>query len=379
MYSQSEFASKLAAQVGKKYVLGTPSPYNKENPTAFDCSGLVCWILYHSGNGIGDTTAAGLWNKSEKVTGSLAPGDLVFLANNSHRTPPPGFSMGIGHVAVVTEKLPNGDWRIIEARGRIPGVVSTTYSYWKTRKYYAGVRRLKNFKLLTPTVVKNPGVFKVATAAQEAPRFGGPKDYAGIANFMFQKLHDCSIIFLTETDLAKRRAINAKFGPNWTRRVHPCGNDTAIFYDTDIWENVGGERSQIFFDNSHGAMRIPLKHNATGLIIDAIAVHNQPRVIASLENKQQNLQDAISLTRKNLTVIGGDFALHADSYMKLENLVRSTPDVDTFDRAGIQRTDGIFRSKGLKLLESDAFDSGKWADHDWTTATMQFPTTSSTL
>jgi peptidoglycan hydrolase-like protein with peptidoglycan-binding domain len=68
-------------------------------------------------------------------------GDLVFLRNN------PARSNGIGHVAILTKKLSNGDWRIIEARGRADGVVRTTLSYWKQRSYYAGLRRLTSFAL----------------------------------------------------------------------------------------------------------------------------------------------------------------------------------------------------------------------------------------
>ncbi|HEY3409365.1 MAG TPA: peptidoglycan-binding protein, partial [Propionicimonas sp.] len=60
---------------------------------------------------------------------------MVFLRNN------PARANGIGHTAVLTKKLANGDWRIIEARGRAYGVVRSTLSYWKTRSYYAGLRR----------------------------------------------------------------------------------------------------------------------------------------------------------------------------------------------------------------------------------------------
>lgn len=93
-----------------------------------------------SGNRITDLAAA-QYNVTKKVTGSPKVGDLVFLRNN------PARSNGIGHVAVLTKKLSNGDWRVIEARGRASGVVRTTLSYWKKRRYYAGLRRLSSFVL----------------------------------------------------------------------------------------------------------------------------------------------------------------------------------------------------------------------------------------
>ena len=126
-----QYAELADAQVGKPYVLGA------NGPKQFDCSSLVIWLNNQSGAfRMGDDTAAGLYNRSRVVAGSPAVGDMVFLRNN------PARSNGIGHMAVLTRKLPNGDWRIIEARGRAYGVVRSTLSYWKPRSYYAGLRRL---------------------------------------------------------------------------------------------------------------------------------------------------------------------------------------------------------------------------------------------
>ncbi|MGV8909395.1 MAG: peptidoglycan-binding protein [Propionicimonas sp.] len=132
----SQYAALADAQVGKPYVLGA------NGPKQFDCSSLVIWLNNQSGAfRMADDTAAGMYNRSRAVRGSPAVGDMVFLRNN------PARSNGIGHMAVVTEKLANGDWRIIEARGRAFGVVRSTLSYWKQRSYYAGLRRLAKFSL----------------------------------------------------------------------------------------------------------------------------------------------------------------------------------------------------------------------------------------
>lgn len=136
----SQFGKLALAQVGKPYVLGAEAAISNPNPPKFDCSELVQWLFGRSGNPITDLAAA-QYNVTRKVSGSPATGDLVFLRNN------PARSNGIGHVAVLTKKLSNGDWEVVEARGRAYGVVKTTLSYWKNRSYYAGLRRYPSFVL----------------------------------------------------------------------------------------------------------------------------------------------------------------------------------------------------------------------------------------
>lgn len=157
----AEYAALAAKQVGKPYVLGQPSPYNAPNPKSFDCSGIVIWLNNKTYAFVmGDDTAAGLYNRSSAVkAGTERVGDLVFLRNN------PARSNRIGHVAVLTSKLSNGDWLIIEAKGRAYGVVRTTLSFWRTRKHYTGVRRLRGFKLAaTSTAAKVPIVIVAGSA-----------------------------------------------------------------------------------------------------------------------------------------------------------------------------------------------------------------------
>lgn len=152
----AQYRALAIKQVGKRYVLGQPVPYKGGNPKALDCSGLVIWLGYESGCHAtgGDTTAAGLYNRSRAVS-SPRVGDMVFLRNN------PARANGIGHVAVITAKLSSGDWEIVEARGRAAGVVRTTLSYWRTRRHYAGIRRLPDFVLAKAPKPK-PGAKKPA-------------------------------------------------------------------------------------------------------------------------------------------------------------------------------------------------------------------------
>lgn len=136
-----QFAKLAEAQLGKPYVLGAEAAISNPNPPKFDCSELVEWLYGRSGNKITDL-AASQYNVTRRVTGSPRVGDLVFLRNN------PARSNGIGHVAVLTRKRADGDWEIVEARGRAYGVVRSTLSYWKNRSYYAGLRRYSKFVLV---------------------------------------------------------------------------------------------------------------------------------------------------------------------------------------------------------------------------------------
>ena len=78
--SDQRFAGMMAEAtkyLGYKYVWGGSNP-----STSFDCSGFVCWVINHSGNGwnVGRTTADGLCNMLPKVPLSEAkPGDIIFF------------------------------------------------------------------------------------------------------------------------------------------------------------------------------------------------------------------------------------------------------------------------------------------------------------
>ncbi|HQY98935.1 MAG TPA: peptidoglycan-binding protein [Propionicimonas sp.] len=144
----AQFAKLAEAQVGKPYVLGAEAAISQSSPAKFDCSELVEWLYGRSGNRITDL-AASQYNVTRAVSiDAPQVGDLVFLRNN------PARSNGIGHVAVVTKKLASGEWEIVEARGRAAGVVTTTLSYWKDRKYFAGLRRYDGFFLADDSGVK---------------------------------------------------------------------------------------------------------------------------------------------------------------------------------------------------------------------------------
>lgn len=144
MFTSAQFRSRALAMVGLPYVLGAEWPASivaPARPRALDCSELVEGLYRENSTPIGDLAAAQYDKTVPVARGSERVGDLVFLRNNPARW------NGIGHVAVITAKLSTGDHEIVEARGRAAGTVRTTLSYWRTRAYFAGVRRYPNFKL----------------------------------------------------------------------------------------------------------------------------------------------------------------------------------------------------------------------------------------
>ncbi|MEE8886126.1 MAG: C40 family peptidase [Eubacteriales bacterium] len=78
--SDEKFANML--QEAEKY-LGYPYVWGGSSPsTSFDCSGFVCWVINHCGNGwnVGRTTAEGLRQKLTIISPDEAqPGDIIFF------------------------------------------------------------------------------------------------------------------------------------------------------------------------------------------------------------------------------------------------------------------------------------------------------------
>ncbi|MGI5271562.1 WXG100 family type VII secretion target [Nonomuraea sp. CA-218870] len=60
--------------------LGKPYVWGANGPNAFDCSGLVYYVLNQAGIEIGDTTAAG-YQASGKPVSTPQPGDMVFFGD----------------------------------------------------------------------------------------------------------------------------------------------------------------------------------------------------------------------------------------------------------------------------------------------------------
>ena len=76
--------------------LGVPYVWGGYSPSGFDCSGFVCWVVNHCGNGwdIGRTTAEGIRQICHYVSPEEArPGDIIFF-EHTYDTP------GASHVGI---------------------------------------------------------------------------------------------------------------------------------------------------------------------------------------------------------------------------------------------------------------------------------------
>ena len=76
--------------------LGIPYVWGGYSPSGFDCSGFVCWVVNHCGNGwdIGRTTAEGIRQICHHVSPESArPGDIIFF-EHTYDTP------GASHVGI---------------------------------------------------------------------------------------------------------------------------------------------------------------------------------------------------------------------------------------------------------------------------------------
>ena len=101
--------------------LGTPYVWGGYAPGGFDCSGFVCWVINHCGNGwsIGRTTAEGIRQYCTYVSPEDArPGDIIFFENTYS-------CAGASHVGIYV-----GDGMMIHC-GEPVQYTSINTSYWQ--------------------------------------------------------------------------------------------------------------------------------------------------------------------------------------------------------------------------------------------------------
>lgn len=117
--SDVQFARMI--QEAEKY-LGYPYVWGGDSPqTGFDCSGFVCWVANHCGNGwdVGRQTAEGLRGKCTAVSPSAAkPGNLIFFQGTYHTS-------GASHVGIYV-----GNGMMINAGSPVKYANINT-PYWK--------------------------------------------------------------------------------------------------------------------------------------------------------------------------------------------------------------------------------------------------------
>lgn len=119
----------LLRQVGKRYVFGHEVRLDDPHPTAFDCSELTQWA-YHQ---VGITIPDGSFNQArfgeaiDLHAAQRTQGALVFIAHN-------------GAVKHVGTSL--GDGTVVEAKGRLFGVVRSQFTPGKRWTFARMIREL---------------------------------------------------------------------------------------------------------------------------------------------------------------------------------------------------------------------------------------------
>jgi len=337
----------LLAQVGKPYVWGA------NGPDKFDCSGMVYWWYGATGNVRSDTTANGLYHRTQPVDDPKL-GDLAFLYSGGY----------ISHVGIMLDAD-----TVIEARGRAYGVRKTPLSVFKVRQgyYFRGVRRDPDFHLDAASVTPPATVkFRVAFGAQKNHRFGGmPSDSVTRARTV-KALMDVSLFGITESDPIMVRTILKEY-PNHVAVSLSTGTVT-IFYDHRAW-HPRAHREVLYGDNYHGALCLPLERIGTEEGLDFIVNHTRPASVATPAQKIADIAKARELHGTWPVVIAGDFAMDADKV--LGAFPRISDKVDTYDPAGNQYIDALYSGYGATGVDSRTLDPGNVSDHKWLNCMIQ--------
>lgn len=216
-------------------------------------------------------------------------------------------------------------------------------------------------------------LFRAGTANLHDPRFGGSTDYAGRADRLRARLA-CSLIVLTESNRAMRRAIREAHGPRWWVIPHRLGS-VALLVDLAKWRPVAPGAiwpRQVAFSDYHGAMAVALMSEQNRQALDVVAVHVRPAAIATTRQKENDVAKAAQLTAGVPAVSAGDWSLDPDT--RLPDWLRASPDVDTMPgKAGTQRVDAVL-ARRLDVRGPGALvNPGPLSDHLWVRGSLTLP------
>lgn len=329
--------------VGKPYVWGA------NGPDAFDCSGFVLWVWRRCGLDVKDTTAAWLYKMTVQVTGEYRAGDIVTLRNS--RT---AFN-GIGHVAILTRKLANGDWEIVEAKGRAYGVVVTSLSVWKKRAGYQPPRR--HPKLILTGESYTPLDFRLVSWNILGRRFDTTKTWVARRPLVISRLKrvlddtttaKASILVLTECSATEAAELGKALGMNRVSYLY-----TTILYSS-AWK-LGGTWTIENNPGTHGTLIAELTRD--GRTINVVASHFPPG--AGRAAKRKRLAAALTAKAKGWndpTLWAGDF----NSSSRVEAQVLELGWAST-RKSATSRTRADYRT--VTSLKSAPFQKGSPLDY----------------
>lgn len=386
MFTPTAFAARARGLKGVPYVLGasTAKLAPGGRPKALDCSEAVELLCRENGTpnpGTADTQFA---VRAKIFTGPVCVGDVVALKNNSKRP------HGIGHIAIVyggskgVQRVTAGRWAVLgtplvlESRGQVEDTVLTDLPFWKRRRYYAGIRRLHNFRLADPAAVEL-AAFRLLLWNVELSRWAGvpwSKRRAAIADRCRKVLDDttpagASLLALNEISKAEATDLAGLLGDHY--RAYHSGMLRAILVDTRVWTVTGQWSANFGGDEVHGYLILELKHRATGRVGNLVLVHLNHK---AAKTRKQQLQLVLGKVRawSDPTTIVGDFnaqpaeidpQMAAAGFSSLRTGATSSirPDYRTTDKfaAGGRIIDHIYTRdatrRGYRVLDGISYGS----------------------
>ena len=325
-----------------------------------DCSSSSGWIIKQAGYPIdlGGTFYTGNFAAKAKTEGFTV---LPFKMSNVRAG---DFLLTPGHHVVFVRDPERWFSAEFDERGKASGGKAGNQNGRETR-YRAPYVRPGGWTYIvrppaegTAVSASIPLSLRVAWAAQEAPHFGGSKDYA--ARGLDAGKLGASVVAMSETLItakgekpwAMRAAIAKVLGPRWTRSA--ILNGAVCIFWVKAKYRASTKRVIVFKkgDPWHGALCQPLRRLDSGVGIDFIAVHVRPRDAftsdaAAVQGKAADLAAALSLVGRWPAVIMGDFAKDADEQMLAAGFERITPDEDSYKASGPQRIDAIYVQPGV--------------------------------
>ena len=125
---------------GKKYI-GKPYRYASRGPNSFDCSGFTSFVFKEFGYSLSPSSAG----QDQQVPSirrkkDLVKGDLVFFEGRARNG-------RVGHVGIVTQVRPNGEFDFIHASTTRGVIVSKSTEQYYASRYLRGGRVIDNAQL----------------------------------------------------------------------------------------------------------------------------------------------------------------------------------------------------------------------------------------
>lgn len=175
------------------------------------------------------------------------------------------------------------------------------------------------------------------------------------------------VVLVQETTDAGRKLMCKILGPSW-KYYSLDGKTVAIMVNTSKLK-VGKKRVKRFGTPfGHGAIALPLTPIGAKSGFDAICQHTRPGSVATDKQKASDVRKGASLAGTWPAVLGGDFALNAPS---LPGWTRTTPKLDSMDKAGVQSPDAIYVKGKISASKASLFDPGKLSDHKWAVVSVE--------